>query len=307
MSIKDNMSEEDYLKKHLSGIESKSEAFEENVKVTDAVITSELNFFTFDCSELPCGRFYPIGSILKVRPAEVKEIQYYSMVNEKDPSDVIEKINYMLQTCVRIKYSDGRIGSFLELKDQDRIYILFLIRELTFQQGNSLNVGSSCTCGESVSIELKRGNFKFHEIDSKLEKFYQKSKGIYHFETVSGESFTITPPNIGLQKAFVDYVNREYADNNEPNMAFLKIIPFTLVGRTSITYDGIKSKLEDFQKMTNISFQFLNSAINKMTFGIKELGCLCSCGEEVTTEMQLPNGFGSIFVIHDAFEAYIKE
>jgi hypothetical protein len=39
-----------------------------------------------------------------------------------------------------------------------------------------------------------------------------------------------------------------------------------------------------------------------MTFGIKSLRANCSCGEEVTAEMQLPNGFRGIFIVHDAFE-----
>ena len=43
------------------------------------------------------------------------------------------------------------------------------------------------------------------------------------------------------------------------------------------------------------------------TFGIKELKKTCSCGEEIHTDMQFPNGASGIFVIHDAFEAYIKE
>jgi hypothetical protein len=51
----------------------------------------------------------------------------------------------------------------------------------------------------------------------------------------------------------------------------------------------------------------LNAAVGKMTFGIKELKKTCACGEEVHTEMQFPNGASGIFVIHDAFEAFIKE
>ena len=78
-------------------------------------------------------------------------------------------------------------------------------------------------------------------------------------------------------------------------------------GRTSITYEGVKSKVKDFEEMDDISFQFLNAAVGKMTFGIKELKKVCQCGEEVHTDMQFPNGASSIFVIHDAFEAYIKE
>ena len=80
-----------------------------------------------------------------------------------------------------------------------------------------------------------------------------------------------------------------------------------LAGRAAITYDGIKAKLKDFEDMDDISFQFLNAAVSKMTFGIKELKKVCECGEEVHTDMQFPNGASGIFVIHDAFETYIKE
>ena len=80
-----------------------------------------------------------------------------------------------------------------------------------------------------------------------------------------------------------------------------------LAGRSAITYDGIKAKLNEFEDMDDISFQFLNAAVGKMTFGIKELKKNCECGEEVHTDMQFPNGASGIFVIHDAFETYIKE
>ena len=55
-------------------------------------------------------------------------------------------MNDILQSCVRIKYSDGKMGSYLEVKDQDRLFLIFLIRELTFQQGNSLTVSTKCGC-----------------------------------------------------------------------------------------------------------------------------------------------------------------
>ena len=103
-----------------------------------------------------------------------------------------------------------------------------------------------------------------------------------------------------------DYIIKENAEKKSPNLSFLKIIPFMLNGRTSITYDGIKAKLDEFQNMDDISFQFLNAAVGKMTFGVKELVKVID-GQEVRAEMQFPNGASGIFVIHDAFEAYIKE
>lgn len=311
MTNNENLSEEEYLKRHLADIEQSKIQAQINSDIPknqpESNRASDLQFFNFDIRELPCGKFYPTGTIFMVRPAQVKEIQAYSMVDDNNFIDIVEKMNDMLQACVRIKYPDGKVGSYLEVKDQDRLFLVFLIRELTFQQGNSLTVSANCSCGQTLSIELKRENFRPFEIDEKLEKYFNLSTRCFNFKTVNGKSFEITPPNIGLQKSFSEYIIKENNEKRTPNLAFLKIIPFLMAGRTSITYDGIKAKVTDFEKIDDISFQFLNSAVTKMTFGVKELVKKCECGEEVHADMQFPNGASGIFVIHDAFEAYIKE
>ena len=144
--------------------------------------------------------------------------------------------------------------------------------------------------------------------DEKLMKYFNRTNNSFIFKTVNNKQFELTPPNIGIQKAFTEYIVKENNENKQPNLSFLKIIPFMLGGRNSITYDGIKAKLTEFEQLDDISFQFLNAAVGKMTFGIKELVKPCSaCGVEVRAEMQFPNGASGIFVIHDAFEAFIKE
>ena len=312
MSKDKEMSEEDYLKKHLGDLDNPKNVMNNDIPFVaqpkiDNTRTTDLQFFNFDIKELPCGEFYPSGTVFMVRPAQVREIQSYSMVDDNNFYDIVEKMNDILQSCVRVKYSDGKVGSYIEVKDQDRLFLVFLIRELTFQQGNSLTVNSKCSCGEDVQMELKRDHFFFHEIDEKLERYFSASTRTYHFSTINGREFELTPPNIGLQKSFTEYILKESNEKRTPNLSFLKIIPFMLAGRTSITYEGIKAKLKEFEEIDDISFQFLNAAVGKMTFGIKELKKKCSCGEEVHTDMQFPNGASGIFVIHDAFEAYIKE
>lgn len=303
------MSEEDYLKQHLEGKESVNKVNPQDFIETNQIdnnTLSNLQYFSFDVKDLPCGRFYPTGTTLMVRPAQVREIQAYSMVDDNNFYDIVEKMNGMLQSCVRVKYPDGKVSSYLDIKDQDRLYIIFLIRELTFQQGSSLGVTVKGPSGEETQIELVRSNFRFHELDSKIDKYFNKSKNAFVFKTISNKEFELTPPNIGLQKAFTDYIIKENNENRPPNLAFLKIIPFMLNGRTTITYDGIKAKLQEFEQMDDISFQFLNAAVSKMTFGIKELVKEVD-GQEVRADMQFPNGASGIFVIHDAFEAFIKE
>lgn len=310
-----NISEEDFLKKHLSESEGNLEqqdnrygqnGIEDQIE-EPAVRVSDLKYFNFTVDQLPCHMFYPKGTLIMVRPAEVKEIQAYSMVDDTNTYDMVEKMNSMLQSCVRIKYPGGNIGSYLELKDPDRLVLIFMIRELTFQQGNILSTTKTCTCSREVTMELNRQNFVFYEVNEKLKKYYNPQINGFTFKVKNGKVFNITPPNIGLQKAFTDYIVKETSEKRNINLSFLKIIPFMLPGRSSITYDGIKAKLQEFEKIDDISFQFLNAAISKMEFGIKELMKRCECGEEVRTDMQFPGGASAIFVIHDAFEKYLEE
>ena len=182
MSKEQEMSEEDYLKRHLNDLDAgkNQNNFNDDTTTTQKPVVegtkvSDLQYFNFDIRELPCGQFYPTGTLFMVRPAQVREIQAYSMVDDQNFYDIVEKMNDILQSCVRVKYSDGKIGSYLDIKDQDRLFLVFLIRELTFQSGNSLSVNAKCGCGEEIGIELRKDNFVFHGIDVKLEKFYNRN------------------------------------------------------------------------------------------------------------------------------------
>ncbi len=286
-NFKKDMSEEEYLKRHLGDIDD-SKVDDNPISgfnpTVNASKSSDLTFFNFDVKDLPCGRYYPTGTIVMVRPAQVKEIQAYSMVDDNNFYDIVEKMNDIIQSCVRLKMPDGKIVSYLDVKDQDRLFLVFLIRELTFQQGNSLAVNSRCSCGTDMQIEMCRKNFVFHEFDEKLDKYFDNSTKTFRFRVQNNKEYELSPPCIGIQKSF------------------------TLSGRSSITQEGIKAKLSEFERIDDISFQFLNAAVGKMTFGLKELKSNCSsCGLEVRSEMSFPNGASGIFIIQDAFEAYIKE
>jgi hypothetical protein len=309
------LTEEDYLRMHLENLETsiniESPEIQQPQPQSNTPFntnkSSDLHYFSFDIQEFPCGFFYPKGTTIQVRAAQVKEIQAYSMVDDNNYYDILEKMNDMLSSCVRIKHIDGTIGSYIEIRDPDRYYLIFLIRELTFQKGTILSTNVKCSCGEENSIELIRMNFKKYDIDQKLIPYFDSRYNCFIFQLTNDKTYYLTPPTIGVQKAFTEYVIRENIQKRKPNLSFLKIIPFTLVGKTSINQDEIKSELEKFQKIDDISFQFLNSAVEKMTFGIEKLIKYCQCGLEIHTPMSFPNGPSAIFVIHDAFDQFIKK
>jgi hypothetical protein len=312
---KSNLSEEDYLRMHLEGLESGKQQQDQptfqqpkvNVQV-DNSRASDLQYFAFDVKEFPCGIFYPSGTTIQVRPSQVKEIQAYSMVDDNNFYDIVEKMNDMLSSCTRVKYLDGNIGSYLDIRDPDRYYLIFLIRELTFQKGSSLTTNANCSCNAEVKIELVRENFKSFETPQKIKKYFDPQTRSFKFSVKNGKTFNLAPPTIGLQKSFTEYIIKENQEKRKPNLSFLKIIPFLLYDRTNITIDGIKSKLVEYEKMDDVSFQFLNSAVEKMTFGIEKLSKKCeTCGLEVHTDMIFPNGPSAIFVVHDAFDQFIEE
>jgi len=309
-----NLTEEEYLRKHLESLEQNKNTDpvqsapkqQTTVKVEQSK-ASDLHYFAFDTKEFPCGIFYPPGSTIQVRAAQVKEIQAYSMVDDNNFYDIVEKMNDMLSSCVRIKHMDGTIGSYLDLRDPDRYYLIFLIRELTFQKGSVLTTKVNCSCGLETPIELRRQNFKFYDPSERILEFFDPASSSFRFEIKTGQVFNLAPPTIGVQKSFTEYIVKENAEKRKPNLSFLKIIPFMLPERNSITIEGIKAKLEDFQKMDDIPFQFLNSAVEKLTFGIEKLQSQCQCGLEIHTDMIFPNGPSAVFVVHDAFEQFIKE
>lgn len=314
MSQKLHLTEEDYLRIHLENLDTQTGFQPEEIISNAPPIpqfnsskSSDLHYFSFDVQEFPCGFFYPKGSIIQVRASQVKEIQAYSMVDDNNYYDIIEKMNEMLSSCVRIKHLDGTLGSYLEIKDPDRYYLIFLIRELTFQKGTSLSTNVKCSCGQDNSIELLRANFIKYSINDKIKQFFDPRSNCFQFQLTNDKVYYLSPPTIGIQKSFTEYVIRENIQKRKPNLSFLKIIPFTLVNKTTVTQDDIRTELEKFEKMDDISFQFLNSAVEKMTFGIEKLYKICQCGLEIHTPMTFPDGPSAIFVIHDAFDQFIKK
>lgn len=269
---------------------------------------NNMEFLTFDAKLLPLGMFYQNGTIILFRAAKVKEIQAYSMLDDNNYYDMIEKMNEMLASCVRVKYPNGTIMPYTDIKDGDRLFVILLIRQMTFKSGNSLTVNKTCSCTTDVSIELAKENFVFYKMNSELEEYYNPELKAFSFNLINGKTYTLAPPSIGLQKSFTQYIIREYNDKKAPKMAFLKIVPFLCYDKKTMSYEEIKAKLVEFENMDDISFQFLNDAVNSMTFGIKELKKTCPvCSLEVNTEMVFPNGASSLFIVSSALNKYIKK
>ena len=311
---KENKQQEDYLSSFVEKTEEMGTNIREIKDTLSADVTPSLEYLNVDLKMLPLGMFYKKDIQIKIRAAKVQEIQNYSTIDNMNYIDVTEKMNQLLGSCVKVIHGNGMAGSYKDLKDGDRLFIIFMIRELTFQKGPSLAKEVTCEhCTHEFKIPFRATNgpehkksFDLHEMPEKLEKYFNRELRCFDFN-INGVSYKIAPPTIGIQEIFFDNIKGKVQAEKNPNVSFLKIIPFTLWDKSKITDEGIKAKEDEFKRMDMYTFQVLNQAVEKMIFGLKGLNAECpECGGEVHTDMSFPEGASSLFVIPDFFEDFIK-
>jgi len=311
-----NKKEEDalnYLEKNFVGGEQDNSI--ESVKKVDLSYFDSVpsnEYIAIPLDVLPCGTFYKQGTKISIRAARVQEVQAYSVVDDNNYLDITEKMNGILASCIKYYYPNGMQGSYKDIKDGDRLFLIFMIRELTFPGGKNLSKEVTCgNCGNEFKMELRATGteangktFVNYEMPEKLFKFFDPTERVFSFN-IEGADYKLAPPTIGIQEIFFGDIKNKIQVDKNPNVAFLKVASFMLHDRNRITEDGIKVKEQEFKKLSMSTFQILNSAVNQMVFGIKELKCNCpSCGVEVRTDMSFPTGASNIFVIPDAFDEY---
>lgn len=311
----DEKEHEDYLDKHFNSFNSNTPNQSSTNKVDVQPEMSTLEFINVSLDILPAGNFYSKGTKIKIRSAKVEEVQAYSVVDDQNYLDITEKMNEMLSSCVRYIYPDGSFGSYKNVKDADRLYLLFMIRELTFQKGNSLAKDVICDgCKHEFKIEFRATTnstqpktFVNYPMPELLQKYFDKNENLYKV-VINNKEYKLAPPTIGIQEIFFGDIKKKVSDKKNPNVSFLKIIPYLLHDRDTISEEGIKAKEKEFASLDMQTFQILNGFVDNMKFGIEKLKTTCpECKREVHSDMMFPRGASSIFVISNYFDDFIKK
>jgi hypothetical protein len=147
--------------------------------------------------------FYPEGVELLIRSAKTKEIKHWSTIDENDPLDIYEKINFILNSCTKFKIKGNptplNFNDFLEI---DRYHILFRIYELTFpNQENKLFAYIKCSsapCGHKNQTQVTSQNLIGFKYPEELMKWYSPSERCFVVKSEKiGETLRFYMPTIG--------------------------------------------------------------------------------------------------------------
>lgn len=271
-------------------------------------IQSLAGYIKLDLGNFPsAGKFYREDFEVHIRAARVGEIREFSTLNEDDIMDVDEKLNSILVNCTKIMYGNQR-GSYRDILEEDRIYLILSIRELTFKEGENklmMPVGKkSCpsgTCKSQESVELKTNNLQFNDQDELLEKYYDHQNKCYTIPTKSHGEITLAPPTIGVMRAVTGWIRKREEEGKSWDKSSLAILPYVQREWRGFNDNEIFSAITNFQGWSAGKYSIVYRLVEKAKIGVKpEFNYPCeSCGAEVAVPLTFPGGIKALFIVQD--------
>jgi hypothetical protein len=252
------------------------------------------------------GLFYPDGSEIAIRAASVAEIRHWSTIDENDALGIDDMLNFVVEKCCRIRMS-GRPANFKDLKEIDRFYVIFAIRDYTFKNGeNRLYTNIEDENGEDLKIEITKDVLNYFDPDETLMKYYNADKKCYVFQMKSGEVFDLHFPSLGVMAFIKSYAKAKAQRSQNFDKAFLKYAPFLIPewkGLTDREYDktlqeSLTWSIQKISLMDKIT-SMLAGAINP------EVRYEKANGEDGRIPLSFRGGVKSLFLIPDILDELV--
>jgi hypothetical protein len=289
----------------------KAESFTRNENANDKnSLIRENGWAPINIDLLPSeGRFYPTGTEIAIRAANVGEIRHFSTLDEKDIFDVDDKLNFIIDKCVRLKMP-GKMPSYKDLKEEDRFFLLFAVRDLTFVDGeNKLFVSMKCQCGQVDKTELKNENFSFYKLDEKLMRFYDEDQKCFIIEHPRIGTVKMYVPSLGVTSAIKTILRDRGRAGEVVDRAFARVSSFVFNDWRGLKEDVYVNTQKESLVWNDIKLSLVTKTADMIRFGVKtEITKNCSnCGDEVAAPLTFQGGIKSLFFDTDPFEKLFGE
>ena len=251
------------------------------------------------------GKMYPNNVELLIRSAKVSEIRHWSTLDETDPLDVIDKINFILNACTKFKVRGNPIplnyNDFLEI---DRYHILFRIYELTFpNQENKLWANIKCqnpNCNTVNKTQVTSKNLKGFAYPEQLLKWYSNTEKCFVvYSPKLNETLRFYLPTIGMSSKFKNKKNLDLQRGAEIDESFYKQGPYLINEWRRTDLDGLNNL--KMQTMGWSEDKFL--IIYKFTELLEQSKlnkAVCVC-EKCKTQTESHIFLGGSFTVKDIF------
>lgn len=261
---------------------------------------THLGYIDINVETLPSeGKFYPADTILKIRSAKVAEIRHFSTLDEQNIIDIEEKLNQIVKACVRIQ-SGTRMLSYKDILEEDRIFLLLSIRDLTFPEPeNKLMLKAETSEGVSFDVELSTKYFQTESIPEEISQYYNEEKRLFSIQTKSAGEVNMRPPSIGVMEEITKFMQTRQRERKNWDQSFLQILPYITNDWRGFNSKVIFEKEIEFQGWNERKYMVVYRLAEKMKVGVKPELSVEHEGEEVLVPLNFPGGIKSLFIISD--------
>jgi hypothetical protein len=251
------------------------------------------------------GLFYPEGVELLLRSAKTKEIRHWSTIDEFDPLDVREKINFILSSCTKFKVRGNptplNFNDFLEI---DKYHILFRIHELTFpNQENKLWAQIKCSntqCNHVNQTQVTSKNLIGYKYPAELMKWYSNAERCFVVPSEKlGETLRFYMPTIGMLSKFRQKKKNEQQNGIPIDDAFYKQAKYLITDWRRTDLDVLGQLKAESTVWTDNKFLI----IHKFTELLEKntLNKVASVCEKCKTQTESHIFLGGSFTVKDIF------
>ena len=163
--------------------------------------------------------FYPSDWSFYIRPATVEAIRNWSMIDDQNGNSIDEVFNEVLKTCLQIKDSTDRPIPWHNICSWDRFFFLLLIREYTFQDGESnISYYEDCPeCETPVEFNLTSDALMYDMPDEEVISYYDQTSRTWAIDPseyeVEGDPITLYVPTLEKDANIKAWMIRKLQEN----------------------------------------------------------------------------------------------
>ena len=288
----------------------KASFLQDNIQEPNSIAGMDSPWKKIHLTNLPSEGFgYPPETEITIRPADVKEIKHFSIIDENDPIDIDDKMNHIISKCCVMKWHGG-ILNFMDIYQEDRFYVFMAIRDLTFIKGENrifIPVKKECKnddCPIPSEIELNSLVLSNFKLSDGLKKYYDIENGCFNIIPKNGDpAVQLFIPTIGVSQKIRKILKDKALAGKKYDEAFAKISPYVIANWRDLDEKGYDEYEKISDQWTYTQFVLADGISKEITFSTKNnINVQCSkCGAEVTAPIRFPGGVRSLYVVSDIF------
>ena len=204
-----------------------------------------LGWQPIDIKSLPTrGLFYPVDTKIWVRAATGGEIKHWSTMDPEDVINVDDILNYIVEKCCKISMpgNDYIGGSWKDLVDVDRLYILLAIRDFTWPAGdNELKIPIS----ETNEVTLLKDNINFVHFPDEIMKYYNEEERCFKLRFKNGKIINMYLTSLGVSNWLKSYVQQKQQSKEQFDKDFLLYAPLLIRNHRKLSIRAYEQLVEE--------------------------------------------------------------